>query len=145
MIDFSNYTARQVVDFIDENFQLFANDRCDEFPKNVIRHLNGDLLYCITRKEGFAFVDKGINEVKGFFPGKNADLMFLYVQPEFEGMGIGAKLIEEAKVCLSEARIMDVSCEGEKRFRYFESKGFELTWHDKEIDLYHLRWIPSQH
>ena len=144
MIDFTSYTTLQVIRFVETHPTLFAHELCEDFPKNIIRQLNGDIFQSITRREGFAFVSRELNEMDDIFPGKNAELMFLYVQPEFEGTGIGADLIAKAKACLPDGRIMEFACEGEKRFRNFERKGFKLMRYDEENDLYHLEWSPSK-
>lgn len=141
MIEFSQYSDEQIVEFVDEHFDLFSADKNPDFPQNVLRMLKGDLFHIAKRIEGFAVVAKGRNELFGG-DGKNAELMFLYVQPEFQGKGIGADLIEKAKTCLTEGRIMEVKCEGQVRRSYFESKGFTVVHHFDEYDQYNLKWLP---
>ncbi|WP_373890092.1 GNAT family N-acetyltransferase [Massilia sp. DJPM01] len=90
----------QLVQYVDQNFNLFASDRDDKFPANLIGQVSGPSWAAIRREEGFAIVFKGRNELFGG-DGENADLMFLHVLPEFQGKGIGTQIIEEAKAMSS--------------------------------------------
>lgn len=141
MIDFSQYSDEQIVEFVDEHFDLFSADNNPDFPQNILRMLKGDLFHIAKRTEGFAVVAKGRNELFGG-DEKNAELMFLYVQPEYQGKGIGADLIEEAKACLPEDRILEIKCEGPERRSYFQSKGFSVVQHFDEYDQYNLELRP---
>jgi GNAT superfamily N-acetyltransferase len=143
MIDFSEYSAKQIVEFVDQNFNLFsAGTRDEEFPQNIISRLSDNLFCTVREKEGFALIARGMNELFGG-DGKNAELMFLYVQPGFRKTGIGAAIVEKSKLCFSEGRIMEVKCEGIKRRSFFESMGFALVEYHEEYDQYNLKWRPS--
>jgi len=142
MTDFTQLSPEQIVAYVDKNFHLFAGDRDDEFPANIIGRVSGQLWATIRRKEGFAIVFKGMNPLLGI-EGKNADLMFLHVLPEFEGNGIGTQIIEEAKAAVPSGRKIDITCEGEARLRLFTRAGFTLLRHDIEGDLYHMQWTPA--
>lgn len=140
MTDFTLLSPQQIVAFVDENFDKFSSDRPPEFPENITASVAGHLWVSITRKEGFALVSKGMNGIPGIMAGKNAELMFLHVLKEFEGRGIASHLIEEAKCAIPLGRTLDVKCEGEKRVRFFNRRGFEMVNHDVDTDLYYLQW-----
>lgn len=142
MADFAQMSPEEVLAFVDSHRELFAGEFDHRFPANVARGLAGSLWITIRRREGFAILYKGVNSLLGN-DGQNADLMFLHVLPEFEGRGIGAEIVEEAKSHVPAGRPCDVTCEGKRRKLFFERCGFGVAGHDIEADLYYMQWTKE--
>jgi GNAT superfamily N-acetyltransferase len=143
MTDFTQFSPEQIVTYVDQHSHLFASEFDEEFPANLAG-VSGPLWATIRRKEGFAIVFKGVSPLLGY-DGANANLMFVYVLPEFAGKGLGTEIIEEAKAAVPSRRPIDVTCEGRARMDFFERCGFTLLEHDIEADLYHMQWTPATH
>lgn len=142
MIDFSQLSDTQIVQFVDEHFELFANDRYEGFPGNVLSRLDRDIFSIIRRPEGFAFAFKGrryLSSPGGFA----ADLIFLYVLPEYEGHGIGTALVEEIKISVTPGVPVKLKCEGTRRKAFFGRLGFDVTKYWEDGDLYEMQWNAS--
>lgn len=142
MINFKQLSPDQILEYVDKHFHLFASERDKDFPANLIGRVSGALWATIRREEGFAILFKGRNPLLGD-DGKNADLMFLHVLPEFEGKGIGTQIIEEAKATVPAGRSIDLTCEGKTRMGFFKGRGFILRERDIDRDLYHMQWTPT--
>src|SRR5690242_3858582 len=97
MTDFTKLTDEEVVNYIDRNFHLFARVRSADFPSEHLLSLKMRTSCILRRKQGFALVNQNIDA-----SGVSADLAFLYVLPDFQGQGIGANIIEQAKILAAE-------------------------------------------
>ncbi len=142
MNDFTQLSPEQIVIYVDKHSHLFASDFDEKFPGNIAQAVSGSLWTTIRRKEGFAMVYKGINELFGG-DEENADLKFIYVLPEFTGKGIGSELVEAAKAVVPQGRPIEVTCEGEVRMRFFMRCGFTVRHNHTDVDLYKMQWTPS--
>jgi len=100
MTDFTQLSAYQIIEFIDLNFHLFASDRSDEFPAKILADIQDGLFAVVCIEQGFAVAFKGrrFAHGAGFI---DADLMFLYVAPEFERKGFASILIEKIKAAVT--------------------------------------------
>lgn len=139
MVDFSQLSNTQLIQWVDEHFELFAGERGDDFPENVLSKLGRDIFVFIRRPEGFAIAFKGRRYLAS--PGGiDADLMFLYVHPEYEGRGIGAALVEEIKMSVTPGVPVTLKCEGIRRKEFFGGLGFDVTKYWDNGDLYEMQW-----
>lgn len=141
MTDFSQLSEEQILAFVDVHFNLFASERNDAFPANVLDELARGTFAIIRRKEGFAIAYKGRHYKfgTGFV---EADLMFVYVAPEIEGKGIGTQLIEQVKAAVTPGVPIILKCEGAMRRQFFERRGFTIVEHYQDVDHYVMRWTP---
>lgn len=96
--DFTLYSDDEIVDFLDANFDMFASERSDDFPVHLTEGLARGDVFIVRCREGFAVVYRGrhrhFTNSSGHVP---ADLLFLHVAAEFEGKGIGSKLLANVK------------------------------------------------
>lgn len=81
---------------MNDNLENFGSDKDEEFPENVLNHLAKGHFSIVRLQEGFALAYKGRRYIVGT-GFQEADLMFLYVHPEFNRKGLGTKLIEQVK------------------------------------------------
>ena len=139
MEDFSQSTNAQLVQFVDDHFELFASERDDAFPDNVLSGLERDMFVIAHRPEGFAIAYKG--RLHRSSPGGTpADLMFLYVRPESEGKGVGKALVETVKQSVTPGLPVTLKCEGTRRKEFFGRLGFDVTEYWEDGNLYEMRW-----
>lgn len=139
MIDFSQLSNAQLIQWVDEHFELFASERDDDFPENVLYDLGRDNLAIVRRPEGFAIAFKG-RRYRSTPGGLAANLMFLYVLPEHVGRGIGRALVEEVKKSVTPGVPVLFTCEGMRRKEIFGRLGFAVTGYSKDGDLYEMQW-----
>lgn len=139
MVDFSQLSNAQLIQWVDEHFGLFAGERGDDFPECVLSQLGRDTLAFIRRPEGFAIAFKG-RRYRSTPGGFAADLMFLYVLPEHVGSGIGRALVEEVKKSVTPGVPVLLTCEGMRRRQIFGRLGFAVTGYSKDGDLYEMQW-----
>lgn len=137
MVDFSQLSYTQLVHFVDENFRLFASDRYEGFPGNVLSGIERGSFAILRRREGFAIAFRGRRYLSS--PGGiAADLMFLHVAPEHEGRGIGSALVEETKMSVTPGIPIKLKCEGMQRKEFFVRLNFEVTEYWDDGDLYEM-------
>lgn len=142
MVDFSQLSNAQLIQFVDDHFDLFANERDEKFPANVLSDLERDRIAIIRRMEGFAIAFKGRRHQSS--PGGTpADLMFLYVLPEYQGQGIGKALVETIKQSVTPGVPITLKCEGVRRKDFFARLGFRVTEYSEDGDLYEMQWIAA--
>jgi GNAT superfamily N-acetyltransferase len=139
LVNFSQLSSAQLIKFVDEHFDLFANERDGEFPANVLSDLERDRVATVHRIEGFAIAFKGRRHQSS--PGGTpADLMFLYVQPEYQGQGIGKALVEAVRQLVTPGVPFTLKCEGMRRKEFFSRLGFAVTEYCEAGDLYEMQW-----
>lgn len=139
MVDFTQLSNTQLIQFVDEHFKLFANDRHEDFPTNVLAGIERGAFVILRRREGFAIAFKGRRYLAS--PGGiAADLMFLHVLPEHEGLGIGTTLVEEIKMSVTPGVPVTLKCEGMRRSEFFGRLGFDITKYWDDGDLYEMQW-----
>ena len=127
---------------MDENFDLFASERDEDFPADVLRDIERGVCAIVRRAEGFAIAFRGRPSEPGR-RGYPADLLFLHVPPEHEGNGIGSELVNAIKRAVIPGLPITLTCEGEKRKVFFDRLGFVATEHWEDEDLYAMRWDPE--
>jgi len=142
LVDFSQLSNAQLIQFVDDHFDLFANERDEEFPGNVLRDLERDWVVIIRRTEGFAIAFKGRRH-RSSPGGTSADLMFLYVLPEYQGQGIGKALVETVRQSVTPGVPVTLKCEGVRRKDFFARLGFLVTEYSENGDLYEMQWIAA--
>jgi GNAT superfamily N-acetyltransferase len=142
LVDFSQLSNTQLIQFVDEHFDLFANERDEEFPANVLRDLERNLIAIIRREEGFAIAFKG-RRYQSSPGGTPADLMFLYVLPEYQGQGIGRDLVETVRQSVTPEVPITLKCEGVRRKDFFARLGFHVTEYMEDGDLYEMHWSAA--
>lgn len=141
--DFTQLSEEQILAFVDAHFELFASERDEAFPGNVLGQLARGIFAIIRRKEGFAIAYKGRHYASGT-GCVDADLMFLHVSPEFEKKGIGTQLIDQVKASVTAGVPMILKCEGNVRKQFFERRGFAIVKHYEDGDHYEMRWTPEE-
>ncbi|OEZ85328.1 hypothetical protein JAB6_21770 [Janthinobacterium sp. HH104] len=72
-----------------------------------------------------------------------ADLMFIYILPEFQGGGIGQKLVEQVKKHFNFRVPIELTCETSRRREFFERSDFIVAKYHQDYDMYHMKWIPE--
>lgn len=142
LVDFSQLSSAELIQFVDEHFGLFANERDENFPANVLSDLERGRVAIILRTEGFAIAFKGRRH-RSSPGGIPADLMFLYVQPDYQGRGIGRDLVEAIKQSVAPGVPIVLTCEGAQRKDFFARLGFHVTEYSEVGDLYDMRWIAA--
>lgn len=142
MVDFSQLSNTQLIQWVDEHFELFAGERGEDFPENVLYDLRRDVFAIVRRPEGFAIAFKG-RRYRSTPGGIAANLMFLHVLPEHEGRGIGRALVEEVKKSVTPGVPLLLTCEGMRRKEIFERLGFAVTGYSNDGDLYEMQWNAS--
>jgi GNAT superfamily N-acetyltransferase len=142
LVDFNQFSNAQLVQFVDEHFELFASERDEAFPENVLSELDRDTCAIARRAEGFAIAYKGrrYRFGTGSVP---ADLMFLYVRPESTGNGVGKALVETIKHSVTPGVPILLMCEGARRKDFFGRLGFHVTEYSEDGDLYEMQWIAA--
>jgi GNAT superfamily N-acetyltransferase len=142
MASFQDYSSTEIVEFIDANFGLFSTERSDDFPANVLDGIARGVFAVITLNEGFAIAYKGrrYSFGNGYV---EANLMFLYVAPEYEHSGVGSRLIEEVKREVTPGAPIIMQCEGSGRRRFFAKCGFVVTDSFVEPESYDMRYEPA--
>lgn len=139
MTNFMALSDVEVVEFIDRNFHLFAKERSEDFPSKHLRSLASGGTIIIRREEGFAMVRLGRD-----YPFTiGAELMFLYVLPEYQGGGIGTQLVEQVKTAVKRSIPVELTCETQQRCRLFERSDFTVKNYHEQYDLYEMVWIPE--
>jgi GNAT superfamily N-acetyltransferase len=139
LVEFSQLSDTQLIQFVDEHFELFASDRHEGFSTNVLTGIERGAFVILRRQEGFAIAFKGRRYLAS--PGAIAtDLMFLYVLPEHEGHGIGTTLVEEIKMSVTPGVPVTLKCEGMRRKELFGRLGFDVTKYWDDGDLYEMQW-----
>jgi GNAT superfamily N-acetyltransferase len=139
LIDFSQLSDTQLLQFVDEHFELFASERDEAFPDNVLSELEREIFAIVRRAEGFAIAYKGRRYLLS--PGGTpADLMFLYVRPESAENGIGKALVETIKQSVTPGVPVNLKCEGARRKDFFCRLGFHVIGYSEEGDLYEMQW-----
>lgn len=142
MIDFLRLDDEALVAFVDSNFAVFAADRSEEFPANVLAKIATGAFAFIRRREGFAIAYKGRLYTPG--PGGvEADLMFIYVDPLYEGRGIGKQLVDQVKAAVTPDLPIVLKCAGQRRKAFFEQCGFRAYEYIIDIDTYAMVWMPN--
>lgn len=141
-MDFLRLDDEALVGFVDSNFAVFAAERSDEFPANVLDKVASGAFAFIRRSEGFAIAYKGRRYTAGL-GGVEADLMFLYVDPLHKGRGIGKHLVEQVKAAVTPNLPIVLKCEGEGRKSFFEQCGFRTYEYFEDIDTYSMVWMPN--
>lgn len=139
MIDFTTKTDLEIIEFVDQNRDLFGGELSEDFPKSLYKkHAAGQLLY-IKKVEGFAIWNKGLLP-QYFFSGRFAELDFIHVQPAYGGQGIGRGIVREVQDQLDPRQTLELTCKGVERKRLFESCGFEVAGYEEAVDLYGMTW-----
>lgn len=141
-MDFLRLTDEALVSFVDSNFALFAAERSVEFPANVLDKIGTGTFAFIRRSEGFAIAYKGRRYSAG--PGGvEANLMFLYVDPSHEGRGIGKQLVEQVRAAVTPSLPIVLTCEGERRKKFFQRCDFRVQQFFEDIETYSMVWMPT--
>lgn len=141
-INFQDLSDIEILDFVMRNSDAFAEDIDQDFMKNAVLSVMAGDTVILRRPEGFAITTVGRLFEKGW--GQDpADIMFLYVQEEFRGKGVGGDLIEDAKKAVSTGVSITALCEGALRARLFEQHGFSVigTWDGSETRK--LQYVPQ--
>lgn len=141
MPDFSRLADDEIVQFIADNSTKFASEMSSQFPANIIEGLAAGRLITIREKHGFAIAYRGRhnNWGGGHIP---ADLIFLYVEQEFEGQGIGSRIVRKVKAKVTPGVSTVLSCEGCSRKLFFERQGFQQTNLGID-DLFKMQFHPQ--
>jgi len=141
MTDFTSLADEELVDFIDRNFHLFTTrERHADLLAQHLFELKRKMAWFIRQPKGFAMMHQGLDA-----SGRSVDLLFLHVLPEFQGQGIAAKLIEQAKsVAASLWSPLKLTCETSQRCNFFKRNGFCVDNYDADHDLYAMSWLPLE-
>lgn len=83
----------------------------------------------IPASDTFVFTDKGI--IKGFFSLHGDTLAAMFVSPEFQGKGIGQKLMDKAKY-LRNKLVLTVYKENAKSIDFYKKCGFVMI--EEKVD-----------
>lgn len=142
MVNFTDLSDRELIQFVDEHFDLFASKRDEDFPHAVLCDIERGACAIVRRPEGFAIAFKGrrYKSGPGGFP---ADLMFLHVLPECQKNGLGSALFEEIKASVTPGLPITLTCEGARREGFFQRLGFVVTEHWEDENVYTMRWDPA--
>lgn len=122
--NFLNMSDRDVMDFINNNFSEFSiHEMKDSDFSKYLSGLEDGKTLIVKCEDGFAVLDNGCYEKRGALSlSKQNSLVFIYVNPDARGKGIGnllaTKAIEHFNCDL------ELICEGEKRKCIFEKIGF---------------------
>jgi GNAT superfamily N-acetyltransferase len=142
LVNFTELSDSELVQYVDEHFDLFASERDENFPNAVLSDIARGACAIVRRPEGFAIAFKGRRNRSG--PrGYPADLMFLHVLPECQKKGIGSALFEEIKASVTPRLPITLTCEGARRKGFFQRLDFIVTEHWEDEDVYAMRWDPT--
>ncbi|MBI1891255.1 MAG: GNAT family N-acetyltransferase [Burkholderiales bacterium] len=137
MVDFTQLTDTQIVDFVADHFFEFSDDLPpQEFPKNIHNGIKRGDLVILKDSHGFAVVARANRLRRGDntpLP-PNAELIFIYVAPEARGRRVARAMIEEIKAQYMEDQALELFCVGSDRRRMFEACGFRVI--ENESDTY---------
>ena len=137
MTDFTQLSSTQIVDFIESNFEIFATHRSNDFPDQILRDLENNLIVIEQINEGFAIAFTGRKFLNGG-GGIPAALIFLYIAPEFKRKKLGSSLIKKIKLAVTPNLPIKLTCEGFERMNFFKVNDFIEDYYDREIDTYHM-------
>jgi GNAT superfamily N-acetyltransferase len=142
VVNFTELSDKDLIQFVDEHFDLFASKRDEDFPNAALRDIERDACAIVRRAEGFAIAFKGRRNRSGL-GGFPADLLFLHVLPECQKNGIGSALFEEIKASVTPGLPITLTCEGARRKGFFQRLNFVVTEHWENEDVYAMRWDPT--
>lgn len=141
MPKFSQLMDVEIIKFIEVNFSAFSSQKDDDFPGNVLDGIARGQFAVVKFDEGFAVAYRGWSFGRGL-ASDPANLMFLYVAPEFEGQGIGSKLVEQVKREVVPEIPIIMQCEGANRKHFFEGRGFVVTARFEDPEEYKMHYNP---
>lgn len=129
MPNFAKFSDEEIVNFVFENLDKFDAQARPGQKEMLLSSLARDQIAVEKCEEAFAIVARANRRHDGvagdIFPiNPEANLMFLYVDQEHQGKGIGKILVKKVKDRFMEDQAMTLVCKGEKRKRYFEELGF---------------------
>ena len=127
--DFSKQSDIEILNFINDNFQLFSENRSEFSLPKMLKSLKQEVIFIKKREEGFVVAQKESVHPVTDLP-LPAYIHFLYVQKEFEGRKIGSELMRCVISQFAPSTRIDIVCEGQRRKSLFEKLGFQLLEDD---------------
>lgn len=123
--DFSKQSDVEILNFINEHFHIFAEDKSKFDLQHMVRSLEQGVVFVSKMPQGFAVAQRG-SELPISEEMLPSTIHFIYVQPEFEGQGFAKQLIGDVISEFSPDTRIELVCEGEDRKGKFEKMGFQL-------------------
>lgn len=124
------------------NIWLEASIKAHDFVDSEFWKSNMDDMKNLYIPNSETYVYEDDNIIKGFFSLSQNTLAALFVKPEFQGHGIGQKLLNKAKSLKSKLEL-SVYKENVRSVLFYQKNGFETVEERLDIHTGHKEYLMS--